>query len=143
MSCTPWKRPTAASWPRSATTTRPIATKHCKPNRRTEAAPGASLALPECGGIRPHLLRLRDDRLLMSVGHRRAPLGNQAALSNDHGRNWLAPLVISGDGAGGDLGYPSSVELADGALLTAWYEQLAGKPAAVLRLARWKASMWP
>lgn len=109
---------------------------------QTESSDGGrTWSKPRASGVwgyPAHLLRLRDDRLLMSVGHRRAPLGNQATLSSDHGRTWSAPLVISGDGAGGDLGYPSSVELADGALLTAWYEQLAGKPAAVIRLARWR-----
>jgi len=38
------------------------------------------------------------------------------------------------------LGYPSTVELADGTLLTVWYEQLASSPKAVLRQAKWKLS---
>lgn len=88
-------------------------------------------------GLPSHLLRLRDDRLLMSFGHRRAPFGNQARLSSDNGKTWSDPLTISNDGAGGDLGYPSTVELADGSLLTVWYEQLKGNPHAVLRQARW------
>jgi hypothetical protein len=46
-------------------------------------------------------------------------------------------MLISTDGAGGDLGYPSTVELADGRLVTLWYEQLKSSPRAVLRLARW------
>ena len=40
--------------------------------------------------------------------------------------------------AGGDLGYPSTVELDDGTLLSVWYEQLKGFPKAVLRQARWR-----
>jgi len=72
-------------------------------------------------GLPSFLLRLRDGRLLMTYGHRRAPLGNQARLSEDHGRTWSGPLIISGDGASGDLGYPSTVELAEGSLLTVWY----------------------
>jgi len=88
-------------------------------------------------GLPSHLLRLRDGRLLMSYGHRRAPFGNQVRVSDDHGRSWSAPLAISDDGAGGDLGYPATVELADGSLLSAWYETLAGSPRAVLRQARW------
>ena len=89
-------------------------------------------------GLPSHLLRLRDDRLLMTYGHRRAPLGNQARISTDEGRNWSPPLPVSADGAGGDLGYPSTVELGNGDLLTVWYEQLAGSPRAVLRQARWR-----
>lgn len=89
-------------------------------------------------GLPSHLLKLRDGRLLMTYGHRRAPLGNQVRVSADHGRTWSAPAVISGDGASPDLGYPSTLELADGTLLTVWYEKMAGVDKAVLRQARWR-----
>lgn len=88
-------------------------------------------------GLPSHLLKLRDGRLLMSYGHRRAPFGNQARVSSDNGRTWSAPMTISGDGMGGDLGYPSTVELADGSLLSIWYELMKGSDKAVLRQARW------
>lgn len=89
-------------------------------------------------GYPSHLLRLRDGRLLMSYGHRRAPIGNQARVSVDDGRMWSEPLLISGDGTSTDLGYPSTAELSDGTLLTVWYERLADRPASVLRQARWE-----
>lgn len=89
-------------------------------------------------GLPSHLLRLRSGRLLMTYGHRRAPFGNQARVSDDGGKTWSEPAIISGDGAGGDLGYPSTVELADGALLTVWYEMMKGTWRAVLRQARWQ-----
>src|SRR6266567_2932838 len=79
-------------------------------------------------GMPSHLLRLRDGRLLMSYGHRRAPFGNQARISADNGRTWSEPMILSADGAGGDLGYPSTVERADGQLVTVWYESLKGSP---------------
>lgn len=88
-------------------------------------------------GLPSHLLRLNDDRLLMTYGHRRPPLGNQARISGDHGRTWSEPIIISGDGVSGDLGYPSTVQLADGSLLSVWYELMKGSPRAVLRQARW------
>ena len=59
---------------------------------------------------------------------RMAPL--EASASSDG-------VTISGDGANSDLGYPSTVELQDGTLLTAWYEQMSSHPRAVLRLAKW------
>lgn len=93
---------------------------------------------PVCFGLPSHLLRLRDNRLLMTYGHRRPPFGNQARISSDNGRTWSAAMVISGDGKGGDLGYPSTVELADGSLLTVWYETMAEPKLAVLRQARWR-----
>ncbi|HUT11552.1 MAG TPA: sialidase family protein [Thermoguttaceae bacterium] len=88
-------------------------------------------------GLPSHLLRLRDDRLLMTYGHRREPLGNQARISSDHGRTWSDPIILSDDGFSGDLGYPSTVQLADGSLLSVWYERMKDSPNAVLRQARW------
>lgn len=88
-------------------------------------------------GLPSFLLRLRNGNLLTTYGHRRNPFGNQARLSTDHGRTWSEPMIISGDGPGGDLGYPSTVELEDGTLLTIWYELMKGSPRAVLRQARW------
>jgi len=88
-------------------------------------------------GLPSFLNRLRDGRLLMSYGHRRKPYGNQARVSTDEGKIWSEPVTISGDGPGGDLGYPSTVELKDGSLVTVWYEKMKGSSKAVLRQARW------
>lgn len=88
-------------------------------------------------GLPSHLLRLGDDRLVMTYGHRRPPFGNQARVSGDHGRTWSEPIILSGDGAGGDLGYPSTVQLGDKSLLSVWYEQVRGSSKAVLRQTRW------
>ena len=76
----------------------------------------------------------------MSYGHRRKPLGNQARVSTAHGKTWSEPVIVSGEGAGGDLGYPSTVQLDDGALVTVWYEKLAKSSFAVLRQAQWTLS---
>jgi len=88
-------------------------------------------------GLPSHLVLLADGRLLMTYGHRRQPFGNQARLSDDLGETWSDPIILSADGAGGDLGYPSTVQLADASLLTVWYERLPSSPLAQLRQARW------
>ncbi len=88
-------------------------------------------------GLPSFLLRLRGGDLLMTYGHRRPPRGNQARLSKDNGSTWSEPVIISGDGTSNDLGYPSTVELEDGSLLTVWYELMKGSPRAVLRQAHW------
>jgi Neuraminidase (sialidase) len=82
-------------------------------------------------GLPSHLLLLRDSRLLMTYGYRRQPYGNHARLSTDGGKNWTDPIVISDDGTNSDLGYPSTVELRDGSLLTIWYETRPDSPKAV------------
>lgn len=89
-------------------------------------------------GLPSHLLRRSNGSLLMTYGYRRAPYGNQARLSTDGGRSWSEPITLSADGAGTDLGYPSTVELGDGRLLTVWYEVMKGSSKAVLRQARWR-----
>ena len=47
-------------------------------------------------------------------------------------------MTISDDGDAGDLGYPSTIELDDGPLVTVWYERLKSSPYAVLRQANWR-----
>jgi sialidase-1 len=119
---------------------------HNKPNEgetlQTESADhGQTWSVPHpigVWGVPSFLLRLRDGRLLMTYGYRRAPFGNQARVSSDNGRTWSAPLIISGDGASGDLGYPSTVELEDGSLLTVWYEAMRVGQPSVLRQAHWR-----
>lgn len=91
----------------------------------------------EVWGLPSHLLKLSDDRLLMTYGHRAAPLGNQARISADNGQTWSAAMVIQGDAASGDLGYPSTVETSPGNFVTVWYEKLKGNSHAQLRMARW------
>lgn len=91
-------------------------------------------------GLPSHLLRLADGRLVMTYGHRRPPYGNQARVSSDHGRTWSDAMILSDDGgadrADSDLGYPSTVQLSDGSLLTVWYEGVRYQNA-VLRQATW------
>ena len=89
-------------------------------------------------GLPSHLLKLADGRLLMSYGHRRKPFGNQVRISDDAGATWSEPIGLSEDGIGGDLGYPSTVQLDNGHLVTAWYEKMKGSSLAVLRQARWR-----
>lgn len=91
-------------------------------------------------GLPSHLLRLSDDRLLMTYGHRRAPLGNQVRISNDNGETWSSAMILQGDASSGDLGYPSTVEISPGNLVTLWYERLPNNRLAQLRMATWRLS---
>ena len=100
---------------------------------------GKSWSVPHVIGVwgfPSHLLRLRDGRLLMSYGYRRSPRGNQIRLSGDNAKTWSAPLTLNDDGTG-DLGYPSTVELSNGQLLTLWYEVTKPASPAILRTARY------
>ncbi len=68
------------------------------------------------------LLRLKDGRILLTYGVREK--GNRAVnvrVSEDEGKTWKAPYPIVRLGESPDNGYPSTVELADGTLVTAYY----------------------
>ncbi len=68
-----------------------------------------------------HLLRLKDGRVLLSYGDRKAP-GVEVRFSPDKGKTWDRPRQVIGLAAG-DLGYPASAERADGAIVTVFYAQ--------------------
>ena len=74
----------------------------------------------------------------MSYGYRRKPYGNRCRVSCDEGESWSEPIIISDDGPLTDLGYTSTAELADGTLVTVWYEFRPEKGVALLRSARWR-----
>ena len=60
-------------------------------------------------------------KLLLTFGRRIRPLGCGALTSSDGGATWANEVLLAGDGVGNDVGYPSTVQLANGALVTALY----------------------
>ena len=89
-------------------------------------------------GSPPHVLRHSSGTLVAVYGYRLSPFGERAMLSYDEGENWEAGLVLRDDGHDGDLGYPASVELPDGSLLTVYYQKrAAGEPCSLL-WTRWR-----
>lgn len=73
------------------------------------------------GGNPPTLTRLADGRLCLTYGYRDRPFGVQARLSEDEGRTWSAPILLRTDGGDHDLGYPRTVQRADGRMVTVYY----------------------
>jgi hypothetical protein len=69
-----------------------------------------------------HFLRLADGRILLTYGVReRSHQGVSIRLSSDEGRTWSAPTMLVHLEGTTDGGYPSTVQLADGTLVTAYY----------------------
>ena len=69
-----------------------------------------------------HLLQLRDGRVLLTYGSRIVGLyGAAARISEDEGKTWSRAQVLVATHGPMDCGYPSSVELEDGTLVTAYY----------------------
>ena len=74
-------------------------------------------------GHPPDLLRLQDGRILLTYGYRHDPFGIRAVVSSDEGETWdLQHIwVLRDDGGGVDLGYPHSVQLKEGTVVTMYY----------------------
>ncbi len=85
----------------------------------------------------PHLLRHSSGVLILSYGYRQKPEGQRVAFSRDNGATWEHDWVIRDDGPDGDLGYPSTVELADGNLFTVCYQKAAKGEKCSLLWSRW------
>ena len=75
-----------------------------------------------CGGSSPpDLLALGDGRVLLTRGYRRDRFGVRCHLSEDEGETWPREITLRDDGPDRDVGYPSTVQFADGSLLTVYY----------------------
>ena len=89
-------------------------------------------------GSPPHLLRHSSGTLVLTYGYRQAPFGQRVAFSHDDGASWEHDWIIRDDGPDGDLGYPSTVELADGTLFTVCYQKVPGDDRCSLLWSRWQ-----
>ena len=59
-------------------------------------------------------------------------------LSADYGRTWQKDVPLFTDGVSGDLGYPATVELKDGSLLTVFYAKDEPDGPAVIKQIGWQ-----
>ncbi|HXB67090.1 MAG TPA: sialidase family protein [Candidatus Acidoferrales bacterium] len=72
-------------------------------------------------GNPPGMVRLKDGRLAITYGHRSPPFEIRARLSSDGGKTWGKEILLRGGARAWDIGYPRTVERADGKLVTAYY----------------------
>ena len=77
-------------------------------------------------GYPPHLLVHSSGALVMTYGVRQGVMGEYAIISYDNGKTWSEPMMISEESPDWDLGYPSSVELSNGSILTVYYQKYPG-----------------
>lgn len=67
------------------------------------------------------LTKLRDGRLALVYGYRSVPYGLRARLSADNGATWGEEILLRDDAGCWDLGYPRTVQRADGKLVSIYY----------------------
>lgn len=85
---------------------------------------GEPVPVTQRNEINGHLTRLSDNRLLLTYGVRVAGRrGVCAKTSADEGKSWNEPVRLSDTVGNADCGYPSSVQLKDGTIVTAWYSK--------------------
>lgn len=90
-------------------------------------------------GNPPHMIKLKDGRLALTFGYRRAPFGIRARLSSDGGRTWTPDIILRDDADNWDLGYPRTVQREDGKLVTAYYFNDSKKPFRYIAATIWDA----
>ncbi len=90
-------------------------------------------------GYPAHLLRLHCGDVLASYGYRREPMGQRACLSHDGCATWDVDneIVLRDDATSVDLGYPSTVELEPGEMLTVYYQLVPPDEKPTLVATRW------
>jgi sialidase-1 len=90
-------------------------------------------------GSPPHLIRLKNDWLLVTYGVRREPYGEYACVSRDNGKTWdIENQIMIHAGTDWDLGYPASVQLDDGSIFTVYYQTDQPGEKTSLMGARWR-----
>ena len=105
-------------------------------NGKTWTTPERLLAL--AGGSPPHILKHSSGMLICTYGYRKYPYGIKAMFSNDQGRTWDCGYDVYVNGVSSDLGYPSSVELEDGSVLTVFYAHPGEAEPAVILQQKWR-----
>lgn len=88
-------------------------------------------------GSPPHLLRHSSGAIVLTYGWRHAPYGQRARISRDDGATWSDEIILRDDGPDGDLGYPCSVELPGGDILTVYYQKRPGESLCSILWTQW------
>lgn len=94
--------------------------------------------LPDRGGAPAHIMCHSSGVLISAYGYREQPYGIRLMFSTDQGESWETGHVLYENTVSGDLGYPSTVELADGSLLTVFYAKQDQSSPAEIWQQRWK-----
>lgn len=79
------------------------------------------MILPERGGAPSHIMKHSSGKLIASYGYRDLPYGIRVAISFDGGETWETDHVLYEQDLSVDIGYPSTLELCDGSLITVFY----------------------
>ena len=88
------------------------------------------------------LIQLKNGQILLSYGERNSPMGVRAIFSLDGGKTWEwdKKIIISASAPNTDCGYPSSVEVDGGQIVTLYYQ--VDDPKNALQSTKCLAARW-
>ena len=93
--------------------------------------------IADTDGAPSHLFMHSSGVLISAFSHRQKPYGIWAILSRDEGKTWSKEIVIADGFDTDDLGYPSTIELDNGDLLTVYYNRESDYVPAVIMQQKW------
>lgn len=79
------------------------------------------MIVPMQDGAPPHLLMHSSGKLICTYGHRAGPYGIKMIYSIDNGKTWSEGQWLFDGAKSSDVGYPATIELSDGSMLTVFY----------------------
>ena len=92
-------------------------------------------------GAPPHFLELSNGAILMTYSYRLGNRGIRGCLSYDGGETWTEELIVLADNVSTknkDLGYPTTVEMDDGTLVTVYYQPSGDDWCASVLYTKWR-----
>lgn len=112
-----------------------------KDNGKTWTKPEKILS--NSGGAPAHLFMHSSGTLISTYGFRGEPYGTKpygikAMFSKDNGKTWDVGYDLYENNISSDLGYPSTIELLDGSLLTVFYAKPVEDGPAVIMQQKWR-----
>lgn len=90
------------------------------------------------GGAPAHLLLHSSGILISTYGYREKPYGIKVMFSKDNGETWDSGYDLYTNEIGPDLGYPCSIELKDGSILTVFYAHETKDSPATIMQQKWR-----
>lgn len=94
--------------------------------------------MPIREGAPSHIIQHSSGALIAGYSYRFDPVGIRLAVSYDDGKTWDYGQELFVSEGGADLGYPATVELKDGSLLTVFYAHEKADGPAVIMQQKWK-----
>ena len=87
-------------------------------------------------GSPPHFMRHSSGAIVLSYARRELPYSERARVSYDEGKTWSEEIILS-NSSNNDIGYPATVELKDGSLLTVYYQRYESDEQTSILYTKW------